>query len=241
MGCSHGSCDGNDKLPYTCNRCGQTFCSDHRLPEAHQCTQPAGASTSASSTRVPQWVTLVAVLAVVIVPVGYAAANPGVVSGFSSPDFGDALSDDSLNEENVSQMVFKRTNDLRNGQREPGLQWNDQLAQVARDHSQNMGERGELSHRGARNDDVNDRLSGHGHQCAGSAGENVAKTWYEVDIEGGERYDTPEDLAAGIVSQFAESDAHRENMLRDWSEMGVGISVVEEDGHTAIYVTQVFC
>jgi len=26
-----------DELPWTCKRCGQTFCGDHRLPESHDC------------------------------------------------------------------------------------------------------------------------------------------------------------------------------------------------------------
>ena len=26
-------------LPYTCKRCGNVFCSEHRLPESHDCQQ----------------------------------------------------------------------------------------------------------------------------------------------------------------------------------------------------------
>ncbi|MFC6862658.1 AN1-type zinc finger domain-containing protein [Halomicroarcula sp. GCM10025817] len=35
MGCADPGCDGDDKLPYECRRCGQEFCSEHRLPESH--------------------------------------------------------------------------------------------------------------------------------------------------------------------------------------------------------------
>ena len=31
-------CGKEESLPFTCNYCGGTFCSEHRLPEAHQCT-----------------------------------------------------------------------------------------------------------------------------------------------------------------------------------------------------------
>lgn len=31
-------CSGDDKLSFTCNECGGTYCSDHRLPEAHNCS-----------------------------------------------------------------------------------------------------------------------------------------------------------------------------------------------------------
>jgi len=30
-------CAGDDKISYTCNECGGTFCSNHRLPEDHRC------------------------------------------------------------------------------------------------------------------------------------------------------------------------------------------------------------
>ncbi|MFB6271118.1 MAG: AN1-type zinc finger domain-containing protein [Halobacterium sp.] len=30
-------CEGDDGISYTCNECGGTFCSEHRLPEAHRC------------------------------------------------------------------------------------------------------------------------------------------------------------------------------------------------------------
>jgi uncharacterized protein YkwD len=37
MTCDH--CGGDFKgMPYTCNRCGKTHCSDHRLPEYHECS-----------------------------------------------------------------------------------------------------------------------------------------------------------------------------------------------------------
>lgn len=30
-------CGENTSMPYKCNRCGEKFCSDHRLPEKHDC------------------------------------------------------------------------------------------------------------------------------------------------------------------------------------------------------------
>lgn len=37
MDCDHCGRD-IDGMPYTCNSCGETHCSDHRLPEYHECT-----------------------------------------------------------------------------------------------------------------------------------------------------------------------------------------------------------
>lgn len=32
-----GKCGDNTNMPYTCNRCKASFCSEHRLPENHEC------------------------------------------------------------------------------------------------------------------------------------------------------------------------------------------------------------
>ncbi len=49
-------CGEYENLPYQCQRCGQTFCSDHRLPENHDCPglnewdDPEGVFASAGPT-----------------------------------------------------------------------------------------------------------------------------------------------------------------------------------------------
>lgn len=30
-------CGETDSMPYTCSRCGDTYCVSHRLPESHEC------------------------------------------------------------------------------------------------------------------------------------------------------------------------------------------------------------
>lgn len=37
--CDIPGCDGGTSIPFTCNECGGTYCSDHRLPEKHLCSQ----------------------------------------------------------------------------------------------------------------------------------------------------------------------------------------------------------
>lgn len=38
-------CDGDDQLSHTCNYCGGSFCSEHRLPESHNCIAKGSAQT----------------------------------------------------------------------------------------------------------------------------------------------------------------------------------------------------
>lgn len=44
-------CDGNDNISFTCNGCGGTYCSDHRLPEAHDCDMLYPINRIAPSSR----------------------------------------------------------------------------------------------------------------------------------------------------------------------------------------------
>lgn len=37
--CDIPGCDGDSAMPFNCNECGGTYCSDHRLPEKHLCSQ----------------------------------------------------------------------------------------------------------------------------------------------------------------------------------------------------------
>jgi len=50
MACAEPDCGGNEKLPFTCRRCGREFCSDHRLPENHDCSGLPGTHNARPAT-----------------------------------------------------------------------------------------------------------------------------------------------------------------------------------------------
>lgn len=132
-------------------------------------------------------------------------------------------------EEAVQQGVIEHTNNERRGRGAGPLKEDRRLSDTSRDHSLEMADRGTIYH------------SSNPTTCR-SWGENVAKSWYRVSIIGGGYHSTPDELARGLVRQWMESAGHRENILRrDWNTIGVGIAVVEEDGNTAVYATQMFC
>lgn len=47
--CNVVGCEGDDNLSYTCNECGLTFCSKHRLPENHNCSALRKTGTNTDS------------------------------------------------------------------------------------------------------------------------------------------------------------------------------------------------
>ncbi len=187
-------------------------------------------------------VPVVLIVGLALVGAGYVSDDrfDEVVDGFNASNISLPAEDD-LDNEQVAKLVHNETNEYRHNQSEPDLIWDEGLSQVAQDHSQYMAEVGNSTHQGANGGDVNDRLQDTDHPCAGQAGENVAKTYYDVQMSTGDYYSTPNELAAGIVEMFANSEGHREIMLGDHDEIGVGISVAEDEGHTAVYVTQIYC
>lgn len=47
-------CGRAESLPFTCKFCGEKFCSDHRLPENHQC--PGLEEFKKNITKVDEWI-----------------------------------------------------------------------------------------------------------------------------------------------------------------------------------------
>ncbi len=120
----------------------------------------------------------------------------------------------------LEQRIFYLLNQERGLAGLPKLLWNDQAAQAAREHSQLLAERGELSHQFSGEPSLRERLAGTTARFT-SAAENVA------------RADNADEAHLALMY----SPGHRENMLsQDYTAAGVG--VVERDGK--LFVTQDF-
>lgn len=154
-----------------------------------------------------------------------------------------------VDREKVERLVHEEINRIRANRSLSTLDFDTRVQDIARDHSQAMADAGYIYHSGP-DGDIQDRFDEAGYECRvevsenqySTGGENVAKTWYQESIVGGDYHDTPEKLAKGLVTQWMNSEGHRENILRDyWQNEGIGIAVVDEDGKTAVYATQVFC
>jgi len=106
------------------------------------------------------------------------------------------------------------------------LGWSDDVAKVARLHSENMAKFRFFSHRGIDGKMVNDRADQLGVSKWTAMGENIA---YNRGFK---------DPIATAVEKWMESQSHRENLLNNrWKESAIGIAV-SDDG--TFYFTQVF-
>lgn len=127
----------------------------------------------------------------------------------------------------LERQAFELLNQKRT---ENGLQpvsWNENIAKVARAHSQNMANNNFFSHQGLDGSMVDDRADTAGVKNWKRIGENIAYN---------RGYENPVEFA---VLRWMESQSHRENLLSSkWNESGVGIAVAA-DGKT-FYFTQVF-
>lgn len=126
----------------------------------------------------------------------------------------------------VEREVFARINAERLKNDLPELEWSENVAAVARLHSQDMAREKFFSHRGSDGSMVDDRADRMGLGLWRSIGENIAY------MRG---FDDPAGLA---VSKWLQSAAHRKNLLGpNWKESAVGVSITADGTY---YVTEVF-
>ena len=106
------------------------------------------------------------------------------------------------------------------------LVWNDELATLARLHSQDMADQKYFSHRGSDGSMVDDRADKMGIKNWSAIGENIA---FERGFDG---------AASFAVERWMESPAHKQNLLdKRWKESGMGVAILPDGTY---YFTQVF-
>lgn len=126
----------------------------------------------------------------------------------------------------LEKQAFALLNQQRAEKGLPPLVWNDDIARVARMHSENMAKYKFFSHTGLDGSMVNDRADKCGVSKWRAIGENIAYN---------RGYDKPADFA---VERWMQSVPHRENILNDrWQESAVGVAISNDGSY---YFTQVF-
>ncbi len=131
-----------------------------------------------------------------------------------------------VNTASIERIAFDLLNKKRveNGFKQ--LEWSEDVAKIARQHSQDMAEFKYFGHRGLDDSMVSDRADRSGLRKWRAIGENIAFN---------RGYKDPVEVA---VQLWLESPSHRRNLLKsDWSESAVGIAVAADGSY---YFTQVF-
>lgn len=137
------------------------------------------------------------------------------------------------------------------------LDWDARIAQIARDHSEDMAANGYFRHDNLKGQSPTDRGNAAGYTCrkelGGGAysyglGENIWHGWEYSSYTfgaGGSRYDwmTQSQLANQAVSSWMGSPGHRRNILdSQYDRTGIGLGFGKSSGKPyAVYLTQNLC
>ena len=151
----------------------------------------------------------------------------------------------------IEQVVLEETNRRREEAGVGMLSWDEELAEVARDHSDDMSEHDYFAHENLEGQSPADRAEEAGYRCRKlmgfvitGVGENLYQGWLfdSYTERGGTRtydYLTPKELGTLAVDSLMDSPGHRENILRaHFDRLGVGVAVSDDQ---KVYVTQNFC
>jgi uncharacterized protein YkwD len=126
----------------------------------------------------------------------------------------------------LEKLAFTAINQKRAEIGLPPLLWSDEVAKVARLHSENMVKYSFFSHQGIDGKRVDGRADSFGLTRWTAIGENIAYN---------RGYKNPVETA---VEKWMLSPAHRENLLNNrWKESAVGIAVTADGTY---FFTQVF-
>src|SRR3954468_669896 len=126
----------------------------------------------------------------------------------------------------IERQAFDLINKKRIAVGLESLVWNDELAELARLHSQDMADKKYFSHRGSDGTMVDDRADKLGMANWSAIGENIA---FERGFD---------DAANFAVERWMESPAHKQNLLdQRWKETGMGVAILPDGTY---YFTQVF-
>ena len=164
------------------------------------------------------------------VPQSYLLSSGDTRTALSRPRYIDAVNNKiagkSKKDFRLEKKVFELINEERSDNNLPELDWSDEVAEIARLHSENMANFKFFSHKDLDGWMVNDRADALGINKWRAIGENIAFN---------RGYDNP---AESAVERWMQSASHRENLLSDrWKESGIGIAIAEDGTY---YFTEVF-
>ncbi len=131
-----------------------------------------------------------------------------------------------LPDDDIEYDIFDLVNQERRRRRLSDLEWNKDVAKIARNYSKRMARENFFDHYDSNGDSIVERAKSVHLKNWSKIGENL---FY---CEGIKNY------SGFAVKGWLNSSSHRQNMLdREWKESGIGVAK-SRDGR--VYVTQIF-
>jgi uncharacterized protein YkwD len=129
-------------------------------------------------------------------------------------------------QEKLEEEVFKILNQKRIEKGLEPLRWNEDLARIARSHSENMAKFRFFSHVDMNKHTVAGRVKSFGIKDWKAIGENIGFA---------RNLDSP---AISLCEMWMKSETHRKNILDSrYDETGIGVAIAEDGTY---YFTQIF-
>jgi uncharacterized protein YkwD len=151
-----------------------------------------------------------------------------------------------MNASELEAKIHELINQERIAHNLSTLDWNNEIAEVARSHSQFMVDTGIFSHTNLQGQDISDRLEEAEIYYWNRTGENIFKInavnvtkVYYINHKETRRvkiYYTQDELVEEIVNGWMDSLGHRKNILTpEFTEEGIGVLNDSEENY---YITQ---
>lgn len=156
-----------------------------------------------------------------------------------------------INETKIEYRIHELVNEKRSIFALRPLEWNQELADIADKHSEDMAKRRYYEHVTPEGLDLEDRFAQANFECLLPAGPdlflaggenlfyigNFSAIPLQSDYRGTEII-TEYMIAEAIVNGWMNSPGHRQNLLNPyWDSEGIGVYIIDND----VYVTQDFC
>ncbi len=153
----------------------------------------------------------------------------------------------------IEKLVHDYTNVQRQNYGLSKLKFNSEISEIARNHSQDMAERGYFAHVTPEGIDPTGRAKNAGYSCTKLVGimiysglaENIFQgylfdSYFTINgVVTSHDWNSNEEIAKITVDGWMESSGHRKNILTDlFDREGIGVFITEDD---KIFVTQNFC
>ena len=154
-----------------------------------------------------------------------------------------------FNSAEMETAIYERINAYRQQQGQAKLKWDDQLARIARAHSEDMAKNDRYSHVNLAGDDASARARKSGYNCDNplsiGVAENIHLLYGHTTMLYGRPYtwETQERMIQRFVADWTSSPGHRRNILDPrYGKTGIGVAFGTAMGiEGGIYVTQKFC